>query len=150
MSTPRHTHPTDCLDRKAAAADRAQHETQARDREARQQVLAKATWFGVFATPEPRAPVKPKRRAKPVVEQPPPVADPPPEAVAVTTYRRDRFGECWHLVPPGALGTHGRTLCGEPRQGSRLSESYAEAEPVPPECICPRCTAADGALPATA
>jgi hypothetical protein len=143
----------DCLDRKAAAADRAQHETQAREREARQQVLAKATWFGVFGTPDvARVPIKAKRRAKPIAEQPPPVESPPEaeEAATVTTYRRDRFGECWHLVPPGALGTHGRTLCGEPRQGSRLSETYADAQPAPPECICPRCTAADEALAATA
>jgi hypothetical protein len=61
------------------------------------------------------------------------------------TYRRDRWGECWHLVPPGDLGPRGRTLCGEPRQGTPLSEGYAETEPIPPECICERCTAASGA-----
>ncbi len=57
------------------------------------------------------------------------------------TFRRDRFGECWHLVPAGELGPRGRTLCGEPRQGSRLSETYADIQPEPPECICARCTA---------
>ena len=59
---------------------------------------------------------------------------PPP-----VTFRRDRFGECWHLVGPGELGPRGRTLCGEPRQGTRLSETYAEVEPAPPECLCQRC-----------
>jgi hypothetical protein len=60
------------------------------------------------------------------------------------TYRRDRFGECWHIVPPGERGPRGRTLCGEPRQGTPLSETYAEVEPVPPDCICERCRATDG------
>lgn len=59
------------------------------------------------------------------------------------TYRRDRFGECWHLVPAGERGTRGRTLCGEPRQGTPLSETYAEQAPGPPECICQRCTEAE-------
>ena len=54
-------------------------------------------------------------------------------------FRRDRFGECWHLVGPSELGPRGRTLCGEPRQGTRLSETYAEVEPAPPECICLGC-----------
>ncbi len=57
------------------------------------------------------------------------------------TYRRDRVGECWHIVPPGELGPKGRSLCGEPRQGTRLSEGYAETEPMPPECVCQRCIA---------
>jgi hypothetical protein len=59
------------------------------------------------------------------------------------TYRRDRFGECWHLVPAGELGVRGRTLCGEPRQGTHLSETYADDRPGPSECICPRCTEVD-------
>ena len=59
------------------------------------------------------------------------------------TYRRDRFGECWHLVPAGERGVKGRTLCGEPRQGTPLSETYAEIAPDPPECICRRCAEAD-------
>ncbi|HTD79968.1 MAG TPA: hypothetical protein VK898_20195, partial [Chloroflexota bacterium] len=54
-------------------------------------------------------------------------------------YRRDRFGESWHLVPAGALGPRGRSLCGEPRQGTRLSETYAETAPIPPEVVCRRC-----------
>jgi hypothetical protein len=61
------------------------------------------------------------------------------------TYRRDRFGECWHMVPPGERGAQGRTLCGEPRQGTRLSETYAEVQPEPPECVCQRCTEAANA-----
>lgn len=63
------------------------------------------------------------------------------------TYRRDRFGECWHLVPHGALGPRGRTACGEPRQGTPLSETYAEVRPVAPECICARCNAFLGGGP---
>lgn len=62
---------------------------------------------------------------------------PPP-----VTFRRDRFGECWHLVGPSELGARGRTLCGEPRQGTRLSETYADVEPTPPDCICQRCVQA--------
>jgi hypothetical protein len=67
------------------------------------------------------------------------------DASPSVTYRRDRFGESWHLVPAGELGPRGRTLCGEPRQGSRLSETYAEIEPSPPELICQRCTDAAAA-----
>lgn len=58
------------------------------------------------------------------------------------TFRRDRFGECWHLIPAGELGVKSRTLCGQPRQGTPLSETYAEIQPVPPECICERCSGA--------
>ena len=61
------------------------------------------------------------------------------------TFRRDRFGECWHLVGPGELGPRGRTLCGQPRQGTPLSETYAEVKPEPPECICQRCLHAQAA-----
>jgi hypothetical protein len=42
------------------------------------------------------------------------------------TYRRDRQGECWHIMRAGERGPRGQTLCGEPRQGTRLSEAYAE------------------------
>jgi len=56
------------------------------------------------------------------------------------TFRRDRFGESWHLIPAGDLGPRGRTLCGQPRQGSRLSETYAETQPDPPERICEQCS----------
>ncbi|HEV7666065.1 MAG TPA: hypothetical protein VGQ62_21210 [Chloroflexota bacterium] len=59
---------------------------------------------------------------------------------AAMTYRRDRFGETWHLIPSGELGPRGRTLCGEPRQGTPLSETYAEQQPSSPERVCPRCT----------
>ena len=63
------------------------------------------------------------------------------------TYRRDRFGECWHVVPLGALGPRGRTTCGEPRQGTPLSETYADVRPAAPECICARCIALGGGGP---
>ncbi len=56
------------------------------------------------------------------------------------TFRRDRLGECWHLVPDGDLGPRTRALCGQPRQGTPLSEAYAEAQPEAPECICALCT----------
>ena len=65
--------------------------------------------------------------------------------VQAVTYRRDRFGESWHLIPAGELGRHGRSLCGEPRQGTRLSESYADVRPGPPETLCPRCIEAHAA-----
>ena len=55
------------------------------------------------------------------------------------TYRRDRFGENWHLIPAGEFGVRGRSLCGEPRQGTSLSETYADVPPGPPDTLCPRC-----------
>jgi hypothetical protein len=58
------------------------------------------------------------------------------------TFRRDRFGECWHLIPAGELGPRSRTLCGQPRQGTPLSETYAEIQPAAPECICEFCAEA--------
>ena len=58
------------------------------------------------------------------------------------TFRRDRFGECWHLIPPGELGPRGRALCGQPRQGTRLSETYAEIQPDRTECMCQLCAEA--------
>jgi len=60
--------------------------------------------------------------------------------VQPVTYRRDRDGECFHMVPPGERGPRGRTLCGEPRQGTALSETYLEIEPGPPDCLCVRCS----------
>ena len=45
------------------------------------------------------------------------------------------------LATPGELGPLGRTACGEPRQGTRLSETYADTAPSPPDTLCPRCTA---------
>jgi hypothetical protein len=42
-----HTHPKDCPDRKAAAADRAKHDAAAKVREAREQVVAHAQWLGM-------------------------------------------------------------------------------------------------------
>ncbi len=57
------------------------------------------------------------------------------------TYRRDRWGEDWHIVPDGERGVRGRTVCGEPRQGTPLSEGYSAAVPPPPERICLRCAA---------
>lgn len=41
-----HTHATDCPDRKAAAADRKEHDAAAKERELRQQVIAKTKWYG--------------------------------------------------------------------------------------------------------
>ena len=59
--------------------------------------------------------------------------------IAPWTYRRDRLGERWHIVPAGEHGIRGRALCGEPRQGTRLSEGHAEIQPGPPELMCQRC-----------
>ena len=59
--------------------------------------------------------------------------------MVAVTYRRDRFGENWHLIPAGELGVRGRSLCGEPRQGTSLSETYADMPPVAPDTLCPRC-----------
>ena len=56
------------------------------------------------------------------------------------SFRRDRFGECWHLIPAGELGPRTRALCGQPRQGTALSETYAEMRPETPECLCELCT----------
>jgi hypothetical protein len=56
------------------------------------------------------------------------------------TYRRDRWGEAWHIIPAGERGSRGRALCGEPRQGTPFSEGYAETAPQPPELVCPQCS----------
>jgi hypothetical protein len=64
------------------------------------------------------------------------------------TYRRDRFGERWHIIPAGEHGPRGRSLCGEPRQGTRLSETHSDSEPRFPDAVCQRCTdAAASAAP---
>jgi aminoglycoside 2'-N-acetyltransferase I len=63
-------------------------------------------------------------------------------AQAPVTFRRDRFGECWHLIPAAELGPRSRALCGQPRQGTPLSETYAEIQPAPTECMCQPCTEA--------
>jgi hypothetical protein len=44
--TTSHTHPKDCPDRKAAAADRAKHAAAAKARELRQKARAHTAWFG--------------------------------------------------------------------------------------------------------
>ena len=76
-----------------------------------------------------------------------------------TNYRQDRTGEQWHIVPDNEHGLRGRTLCGAPRQGSRLSEAHAQSAPLPPELLCQRCaelldsvttTVAKDVLPAAA
>jgi len=54
-------------------------------------------------------------------------------------YRQDRSDEPWHIIPHNEHGTHGRALCGTPRQGTRLSESYAESQPPPPQRVCQTC-----------
>ena len=64
------------------------------------------------------------------------------------TFRRDRFGECWHLIPAGELGSRTRALCGQPRQGTPLSETYAEFQPAEPECLCKLCAEAYARLTA--
>jgi hypothetical protein len=45
-----HTHPKDCPDHKAAAADRKQHEAARAQRQTRQQILARAEWFEWFGS----------------------------------------------------------------------------------------------------
>jgi len=55
------------------------------------------------------------------------------------TYRRDRVGERWHIVPAGEHGVKGRALCGEPRQGTRLSEGHSTTEPRSADALCPQC-----------
>lgn len=64
------------------------------------------------------------------------------------SFRRDRFGECWHLIPGGELGSRTRALCGQPRQGTALSEAYAVVEPAEPECLCAACIEAYARLAA--
>jgi len=48
-------------------------------------------------------------------------------ALEPVTYRRDRLGETWHMVPPGERGNRGRTLCGEPRQWWLLAKQHRAA-----------------------
>jgi hypothetical protein len=84
----------------------------------------------------------------PVIEQRLPLAHlaehgvPPLAAPATqehpTTYRQDRAGELWHIVPHDEHGLRGRALCGAPRQGTRISEAYAQAKPLP-EQMCRHC-----------
>jgi len=62
-----------------------------------------------------------------------------PGAMAATTYRQDRSGEAWHIIPVNEHGPRGRSLCGEPRQGTRLSEMLAFLAPTPPEYVCQAC-----------
>ena len=64
------------------------------------------------------------------------------------TFRRNCFGECWHLIPAGELGSRTRALCGQPRQGTPLSETYVEIQPADPERLCEPCTAAYARLSA--
>ena len=45
----KYTHPKDCPDRKAADADRKQHEAERMKRQQRLQVLAHAEWFDWYA-----------------------------------------------------------------------------------------------------
>ena len=71
-----------------------------------------------------------------------PFAEPP------VTFRRDRFGECWHLIPAGELGSRTRALCGQPRQGTPLSETYVDIQPADPERLYEPCTAAYAQLSA--
>jgi hypothetical protein len=41
----KHTHPKDCPDHKAAAADRKKHEAGLAERQRQQQIVARAEWF---------------------------------------------------------------------------------------------------------
>jgi hypothetical protein len=68
-----------------------------------------------------------------------PVRAPTSDDLPSPSYRQDRSGEPWHIIPPNEHGTHGRALCGEPRQGTRLSESHAEWATTPPQRLCPSC-----------
>jgi len=52
------------------------------------------------------------------------------------TFRRDRIGETWHMVPAGEHGENGRAACGEPLQGTRLLEGRSAREPRSPEALC--------------
>lgn len=45
MTVTKHVHAKDCPDRKAAEADRRQHEVERMKRQQRLQVLAQAAWF---------------------------------------------------------------------------------------------------------
>jgi hypothetical protein len=47
--TSKYTHPSDCTDHKAAAADRKAHDAAAKKREARQQALAHTVWLEWYA-----------------------------------------------------------------------------------------------------
>jgi hypothetical protein len=49
-----HTHSKDCPDRKAADADRKQHEADRMKRQQRQQALAHAEWFEWYPPSRPR------------------------------------------------------------------------------------------------
>jgi hypothetical protein len=95
----------------------------------------------------------------PVIEQRLPLAHlaehTPPGAVSAprarehsTSYRQDRAGERWHIVPDNEHGWRGRALCGAPRQGTPLSETHAVAPPAsPPEHVCPHCLARLNSVP---
>jgi hypothetical protein len=61
------------------------------------------------------------------------------DATAGPIYRQDRLGEAWHIIPFNEHGARGRALCGEPRQGTRLSEMLASLAPAPPASVCQEC-----------
>jgi hypothetical protein len=50
-----YTHPKDCADHKAAAADRKEHAATASQRQAEYQLLAHAAWFDWYAS-QPQVP----------------------------------------------------------------------------------------------
>jgi hypothetical protein len=50
MSVPKHTHPKDCPDHAAAAANRKSHEAAMKLREVEQQRRARAVWFDWLPT----------------------------------------------------------------------------------------------------
>lgn len=67
-----------------------------------------------------------------------PFAEPP------VTFRRDRFGESWHLIPAGELGSRTRAMRGQPRHGTPLSETYLEVSIAPAQPG--RCSHCDGTM----
>jgi hypothetical protein len=50
----KHTHPNDCTDTKAAAADRKAHAVASKAREERAQILAHTAWFDWYAPHPPK------------------------------------------------------------------------------------------------
>ncbi len=61
-----------------------------------------------------------------------------PAQEQLTNYRQDRAGELWHIVPDNEHQLRGRALCGEPRQGTPLSETHTTTVPSRAS-MCQRC-----------
>ena len=54
LMSPKHTHPKDCPDHKAADADRKQHEAERAKRQQLHETLARADWFEWYPPSRPR------------------------------------------------------------------------------------------------